>query len=342
MSYTVRPATTADFPALVQLINRVFKPEQEAFFENYLPNLYTSATAATESAVLAFMGEQMVGHVGIYPLTFRTPRATFKVGGIGAVASAPEARGQGIMGELLEAAIRMMEDLGYDLSVLWGDRRRYRNYGWDYAGGGIRWQWDSASHDQLPPAVPMRPAVWPDDAAQVAAAWNSVPLGTVQTEASIQRLALRPQWQKLVAADGRPVTIWYQNRGPAEAGHLQVSVAAGKYDDVAGALRYVAEHLLPAKAQLWIESPGRDHPLAELAGHYARNFEIFTPPQYRIINPRRVGLKLGVDVDALTAAPVLGLPYLFGGPCRTELPREAGALAQATPCPLWIEHPAQV
>lgn len=57
-----------------------------------------------------------------------------RVAGIGSVATHLNERGNGLMRQLMEQAIREMEEEGTDLSALGGQRQRYQYYGYDRCG----------------------------------------------------------------------------------------------------------------------------------------------------------------------------------------------------------------
>lgn len=72
--------------------------------------------------------------VRIFPLTLIQNGIKIKFGGIGAVSTDYEERGKGYMSILLKEAIKKMEKEDYPLSILWGDRHRYINFGYENSG----------------------------------------------------------------------------------------------------------------------------------------------------------------------------------------------------------------
>ena len=67
--------------------------------------------------------------MGIFPLTGVVGDAEIRIGGIGGVATLPEFRGKGYMSNLMECSIQKMTEDKYSISILWGDRQRYANFG---------------------------------------------------------------------------------------------------------------------------------------------------------------------------------------------------------------------
>jgi hypothetical protein len=80
---------------------------------------------------------KIVCHVGLFPLEVVADGARVTLGGIGGVATLPEKRGKGHMARLLSHVIALMHEKGIPASVLWGDRQRYRPFGWESAGQTI-------------------------------------------------------------------------------------------------------------------------------------------------------------------------------------------------------------
>jgi predicted N-acetyltransferase YhbS len=75
--------------------------------------------------------------VRLTELAYQAGESEFTIGGIGAVATLPEARGRGRMGTLLDFAVEQMKQREIPLAILWGETRRYRNYGWEMAGNNL-------------------------------------------------------------------------------------------------------------------------------------------------------------------------------------------------------------
>lgn len=129
-----KPARPGEFAEALDFIDRVFRPGQKGRFilkSNY-PHAYRPQYAG-RILLLRDQG-QIAGCLAVHPLTLRLEEVRLVAGGIGAVGTDPERRGQGIMSVLLEEAIHRMRRAGYPLSVLWGDRRRYGWFGWERGG----------------------------------------------------------------------------------------------------------------------------------------------------------------------------------------------------------------
>ena len=61
-------------------------------------------------------------------------------GGIGSVSTARHARGQGAMSALMNHTTRWMKERELPLAILWGERFRYANFGYETAGRALQWE----------------------------------------------------------------------------------------------------------------------------------------------------------------------------------------------------------
>ncbi|MFN4227435.1 MAG: GNAT family N-acetyltransferase [Candidatus Ratteibacteria bacterium] len=75
--------------------------------------------------------------IRIFPFTLIHNNIKIKIAGIGAVSTEFAERGKGYMTTLLKEAIKKMENEEYSLSILWGDRHRYINFGYENSGKTI-------------------------------------------------------------------------------------------------------------------------------------------------------------------------------------------------------------
>ena len=79
-------------------------------------------------------GGRIVACLSCIHQTLVVEGASFRSGGIGQVSTLDEYRGRGLMTRLLDDAVRRMEEDGFALSDLGGDRVRYGRFGWEPAG----------------------------------------------------------------------------------------------------------------------------------------------------------------------------------------------------------------
>ncbi|MGN5636735.1 GNAT family N-acetyltransferase [Streptomyces sp. AC154] len=202
MSATVRTATPADDPALAALWKRCFDSPQLAALHALDPDRHRHTFVAQND-----VGEGIDAVVVYVPRLIRdvdgTPR---RVGGIGSVATRPEARGQGLVRRLLAAAECTMTAEQCAWSLLFtGTPGVYRGSGWqEFASGYTE---GTLAPSSAPEPYPVRAAT-ARDAVEVAAlhhAYNARrPLSSLRAP---EDWAVRvPAWygaleQSLVARD---------------------------------------------------------------------------------------------------------------------------------------------
>ncbi|MFJ2708640.1 GNAT family N-acetyltransferase [Streptomyces sp. NPDC087428] len=132
MSATVRTATAADDPGLSALWKRCFESPHLAALHALDPDRHRHTFVAQNDA-----GEGVDAVVVYVPRLIRDADGTpQRVGGIGSVATRPEARGQGLVRRLLVAAERTMTAEQCAWSLLFtGTPGVYRGSGWqEFAG----------------------------------------------------------------------------------------------------------------------------------------------------------------------------------------------------------------
>ncbi|MFE6668428.1 GNAT family N-acetyltransferase [Streptomyces sp. NPDC057697] len=128
MTAVVRTATAADDPALAALWQRCFDAPQIVRLHALDPDRHRHTFVAQNAA-----GDGIDAVVVYVPRLIRDARGVpRRVGGIGSVATRPEARGQGLVRRLLEAAERTMTAERCDWSLLFtGTPGVYRGSGWE-------------------------------------------------------------------------------------------------------------------------------------------------------------------------------------------------------------------
>lgn len=132
----IRTLRTDEYESLHRVLERSFG-HSTGWFQRHLPALARHDDEALQWSLVGLSGGQIVAHVGVYPLPLVIGGCPVMAGGIGNVATLPEARGKGYMSRLLHAAIEHMDKQRWPVSVLWGDRRRYGNFGWERAGSSL-------------------------------------------------------------------------------------------------------------------------------------------------------------------------------------------------------------
>lgn len=146
---TLRPA---DDDVLHRLLDRAFGHSRNWFRRNQ-PDLYGDDPQLFESGLVLAEGDQLLCHVATFPMELVAGPVRIPCGGIGNVATAPEARGKGYMSQLMEKSIERMAEWGWSLSVLWGDTQRYGNFGYARAGLELRLDVNARTMKGVTPAT---------------------------------------------------------------------------------------------------------------------------------------------------------------------------------------------
>ena len=136
--FVVRKATRAERESILELAGRIFFNQSGQWYADR--SWFRLSPEAFDPRVywVACLGHQIVGVASFRPFTLSAPGVRLPWVGVGAVCTAPEHRGRGIMTALLRAGIREVDRGGAPVSILWGDRRRYGRFGWEQAGSQLQ------------------------------------------------------------------------------------------------------------------------------------------------------------------------------------------------------------
>ncbi|MCM8806680.1 MAG: GNAT family N-acetyltransferase [Candidatus Omnitrophica bacterium] len=122
-----------DFEKIMRFLEDVYGHSFNSFCIRY-PHVWKKEKLDYQNILVIEENENILSLVRIFPLTLIQKDLKIKLGGIGAVSTKYEERGKGYMSTLMNYAIKKMEDEGYPLSILWGDRHRYKNFGYEIGG----------------------------------------------------------------------------------------------------------------------------------------------------------------------------------------------------------------
>jgi predicted acetyltransferase len=104
------------------------------FFPSNYPHVWTEDTVEYKNTFIIKENNKIVSLVRLFPLNLIIDSIKIKIGGIGGVSTSYECRGKGYMRSLMNAVISEMKSQKYPVSILWGDRHRYKNFGYENAG----------------------------------------------------------------------------------------------------------------------------------------------------------------------------------------------------------------
>ena len=196
----IRHPRIEEFEQFVRYVERAFG-HSKAFFQRAYPHLYLPTEEALGWAYVIEEGGEIVSHVGVYPIESVTAGVRMTIGGIGAVSTAPKARGKGYMTQLLYHIVDEMRRIGYPVSWLGGDRQRYNTFGWELASPQYDLQFSPRSLEWAGVEPVEIEEVMPEEALSTVARYQSLPAcHTIRAdlENEIQKMDMR-FW---VASDG--------------------------------------------------------------------------------------------------------------------------------------------
>jgi len=119
---------------LLRLLDRCFARYAKSGLRREYPQIYGRMEKFPSHHRVILRRGRIVAHVGVYPMKFVTPGGRVTAGGIGTVCTDGKFRGKGLMTDLMGEAVRWMKGEDMPLSILWGNRYRYRRFGWEPAG----------------------------------------------------------------------------------------------------------------------------------------------------------------------------------------------------------------
>ncbi len=124
---------------IAMLDNVFFLDDDEAArrdFLTLLPKLYKSKYNPAYNNLCVMQDGEFKAAVGLYPSVADACGKKLKIGGIGNVAVARDARRMGYMKECMNMCLDVMKNDGTDYSLLGGQRQRYGYFGYEPAGTG--------------------------------------------------------------------------------------------------------------------------------------------------------------------------------------------------------------
>lgn len=210
----VSPDPERDLDAIIDLTGKTFGDSYFDWVTRCRNGYIVNSPYDWKSSRVAFAGDRLVGHFGVYDITQRIGSGTVRVAGIGAVACHAEFRKQGIVRSLALESVGGLADSGYGVSLLYGIRNFYHRFG--YVTGWPDYRWMVATCDLPENAAPGTAEVSDFEAlADLANAWHAGVSGT----------AIRPTWR------GNPRTSQTGYQWTDAAGALSGYIVCKKYDD---------------------------------------------------------------------------------------------------------------
>lgn len=130
-------APQEDYRQLLELLDNVFfldDEEPKRDFLSLLPKLYKEKYDPCRCNFIVKEDGSIKSAVGLYPSTCVAAGQEIRIGGIGNVAVARNARNRGYMIESMNMAVKAAIEDSADISMLGGDRQRYGYFGFEPMG----------------------------------------------------------------------------------------------------------------------------------------------------------------------------------------------------------------
>ncbi|MEK6647360.1 MAG: GNAT family N-acetyltransferase [Candidatus Firestonebacteria bacterium] len=121
----------SEFDELIEFLNKIFKKDME---KEYCHVFRCDDEKFMKNSLIIKDKGKIIAHIGIFPMKIIVQGNILNCGGIGGVSTDDAYRGHGLMTKLINAAILEMKKRKYEISFLWGDRKRYGNFGWEIGG----------------------------------------------------------------------------------------------------------------------------------------------------------------------------------------------------------------
>eukprot|EP00927_Polykrikos_kofoidii_P054109 TRINITY_DN48587_c0_g1_i1.p1 TRINITY_DN48587_c0_g1~~TRINITY_DN48587_c0_g1_i1.p1 ORF type:complete len:426 (+),score=57.41 TRINITY_DN48587_c0_g1_i1:44-1321(+) len=126
-------ATPSDMEDLLDFLSVAFVEDD---FTCIHPRLYRPEHASLNCVVR--VNGRIRSSAMLVPHTWHVGEATLRVAGIGGVATHPRYRGRGLMESVMTHQLRRLQEGGFDVAFLAGQRQRYRRFGFEAAGSSVR------------------------------------------------------------------------------------------------------------------------------------------------------------------------------------------------------------
>lgn len=242
----LRVAEVGEFGELMDFIDLVFRPGQKGkrIVQRQYPHLYQKEKSHMDRHLVLRDQSGIIGQLAIHPVELRLEGGiVLRAGGIGTVATHPERRGEGIMGRLLQAAVDLMHERAYDLSILGGDRQRYNWFGWENAGTHVAFHVTKRTLGRVSAAerrlrLLCNPVLDPALRRRIKAESQRRQVGVVRAPRAIEPLFKRTSRDLWVVRDGRRFAyLVLGGAGHQARPYERVDEAGGDGDLVHSALR---------------------------------------------------------------------------------------------------------
>ncbi|GAB4345158.1 MAG: hypothetical protein Kow0099_25200 [Candidatus Abyssubacteria bacterium] len=252
-----RALGSSEHHSALKLLNSVLRPEGQSNIEEEYP-LVLSERNRENMRVIVRAGE-VVSHAAIYFSELRSGGLTFRVGGIGSVATHPAYRGRGLASAVLRDCLRIMRENRCHLSVLWTQRMDfYRPLGYELAGSEFLFRVRMSDFMRIPcscKVIPFSPQYLP----AIKTIHERESLRTLRTSEEYEAYFRLPKATTLLAVKDDAVTA-YAIMGKGEDFRYCIHEWGGDTNDLLCLVREFA--IASAIKEVLVLSPVAENPLA--------------------------------------------------------------------------------
>jgi predicted acetyltransferase len=129
----IAKAHKSEYEAILKFLEKAYGHTQ-AYFPLFYPTCWKKNNTDYKNILLIKEKGEICSLLRIFPLNTLQDSIKVKFAGIGSVATSYRHRGKGYMSDILFQSFKEMKRKNYPLSILWGDRQRYSNFGYEHAG----------------------------------------------------------------------------------------------------------------------------------------------------------------------------------------------------------------
>ncbi len=125
----VERAKSNDISEIIEVANRIFKGEDQNYFQTYHPALYKDGVNTANDHFVIKEDGKIKGMVGWFPSVMNVMGEKLEVCGIGTVCVEKDCRCKGYMRIIMEEILKELKEKNIPIGILGGRRQRYEYYG---------------------------------------------------------------------------------------------------------------------------------------------------------------------------------------------------------------------
>ena len=195
-----------EHPAAMRFVDSIFRPDNPGAMAKGYPHVLDKDNI--ENMRVIVKDGEVISHTAVYLSTVMSRDLEFKMGGISAVGTHPDYRGQGLAGSVMRDCIEVMRDRGCHLSFLWTDLYDfYREFGYEPAGSFSMFKPDASVLSTAPTDCEVVDYI-PEHLPEIIEIHDRESLRTVRTDKEYTTFFSLPRVRALVAVRGGSVSAY--------------------------------------------------------------------------------------------------------------------------------------